>query len=216
MTTSMKLGNKIVPLSGNNFDESYVDYVEYEDSKVDSSALSESAIVNRSKKGKTFVTSDQHLGHYNIIRYCDRPFATLEEMNEVLIENWNSVVSPEDTVYFLGDLAFGKGANTDYWLDYLNGNIIFFRGNHDSSKDIEFFNSAIITFGGVPFFLTHDTGNIPDAWRGWVIHGHHHNNEPTEFPFINHRAKTINVSVELTDYTPVNIENILQLVGKPR
>ena len=65
--------------------------------------------INRDRHAKrSFVISDTHLGHYNIIGYCDRPFETLEEMNETLIQNWNDAIKNNDTVYFLGDLAFGK------------------------------------------------------------------------------------------------------------
>lgn len=58
----------------------------------------------------TFFTSDTHFGHANIIRFCKRPFENVEEMNEALIENWNKVVSDDDTVFHLGDFAFG-GSN---------------------------------------------------------------------------------------------------------
>ena len=66
-------------------------------------------------KPKTFITSDLHLDHTNIIKYCKRPFLDTEEMNQTLINNWNNTISKRDTVYFLGDLAFGKGSKTtDY------------------------------------------------------------------------------------------------------
>lgn len=78
-----------------------------------------------------FFTADLHLGHKNIIEYCNRPWKTVEEMNVGLISNWNSVVSPDDTVFFLGDLFFcGKQKAIDI-LSNLNGRIHWIAGNHD-------------------------------------------------------------------------------------
>ena len=54
----------------------------------------------------TFFTSDQHFGHFNIIRLCSRPFGTVEEMDEALLSKWNAKVKADDTVYILGDLFF--------------------------------------------------------------------------------------------------------------
>lgn len=168
---------------------------------------------NHNTEKRIFVTSDLHLGHYNIIKYCKRPFNSLDEMNNTLVNNWNSTISKNDKVYFLGDLAFGRNSSTDYWLRKLNGDIVFFKGNHDNSVNINFRDSARLTFGNIPFFLTHDPADIPADWKGWVIHGHHHNNHPDDYPFINYCKKTINVSVELTNYKPVNMNTILRLLS---
>ena len=54
-----------------------------------------------------WVTSDTHFNHANIIKYCNRPFSSVEEMNETIIANWNKVVSEDDMVYHLGDFALG-------------------------------------------------------------------------------------------------------------
>lgn len=58
-----------------------------------------------------YFTSDLHLGHKNIIKLCDRPFASLEEMDETLIANWNQVVTNGDTIYIVGDLMFRTQAH---------------------------------------------------------------------------------------------------------
>lgn len=78
-----------------------------------------------------FFTSDTHFGHKNIIEYCQRPFKTVDEMNQVLIDNWNAVVKPEDTIYHLGDVAFLKQEAAYKIIQQLNGNKILIRGNHD-------------------------------------------------------------------------------------
>jgi len=78
-----------------------------------------------------FFTSDTHFGHANIIRYCDRPFKDVSHMNEAIIERWNSVVSNDDTVYHLGDVALGPWDQWDSVLTRLNGHKILIVGNHD-------------------------------------------------------------------------------------
>lgn len=79
----------------------------------------------------TFFTSDTHFGHANIIRFCKRPFENVEEMNEVLIENWNKVVSDDDTVFHLGDFAFGGSNVWKEIIPRLKGHINLIIGNHD-------------------------------------------------------------------------------------
>lgn len=79
----------------------------------------------------TFFTSDTHFGHANIIRFCNRPFQNVEEMNEVLIENWNKVVSKDDTVFHLGDFAFGGSSVWNSIIPRLNGHINLIIDNHD-------------------------------------------------------------------------------------
>lgn len=84
-----------------------------------------------------WVTSDTHYGHYNIIKYCNRPFKDVNHMNTALINNHNEVVSPEDTVFHLGDFSL-SGAYIDI-VKKLNGKQILIYGNHDKcfkcSKD---------------------------------------------------------------------------------
>lgn len=78
-----------------------------------------------------FLTSDTHFGHQHILRLCERPFDTIEEHDQKLIENWNSVVGPEDTVFHLGDFCFGGAQKWKEIRDQLNGHIILILGNHD-------------------------------------------------------------------------------------
>lgn len=78
-----------------------------------------------------FFTSDTHFGHANIIKYCNRPFNDVDHMNEVIISNWNSVVSPDDEVFHLGDVALGPWEKWDSILTRLNGFKTLVVGNHD-------------------------------------------------------------------------------------
>lgn len=82
---------------------------------------------------RTFAISDTHFNHVNILEYCrnTRPFSSLEEMNLAIINRWNSIVSQDDTVFFLGDLAMGRKEFHLQFLESLQGKIMFVPGNHD-------------------------------------------------------------------------------------
>ncbi|MGC9059418.1 MAG: 2'-5' RNA ligase family protein [Candidatus Aenigmatarchaeota archaeon] len=163
-------------------------------------------------KKSIYLISDLHLDHANIIRYCARPFlfSDVEEMNRVLVDNWNNVVK-DNTIFFLGDLSFGKGSRpAEYWLKKLKGDIHFIRGNHETSvknsKDYE-----ILEYKNYKFLLIHDPDNLPIKWSGWIIHGDKHNNDMKNYPFINGEKKTINVSAELLNYKPIDLDFIISL-----
>ena len=78
---------------------------------------------------KRYVTSDLHLFHKKIIEYCDRPFETVEEMNQVIINNWNDVVNEDDIVYVLGDFCFGNKETLKSVVSQLKGRKILCLGN---------------------------------------------------------------------------------------
>lgn len=83
-------------------------------------------------KKSLYLIGDTHFDHGNIIRYCQRPFQSAREMNKTLVTKWNASVTSRDTVYFLGDWSFGKGARPPrYWVRKLKGHIISLRGSHD-------------------------------------------------------------------------------------
>jgi len=79
-----------------------------------------------------YITSDQHVYHKNIATYCpdSRPFSSVEEMNEAIIERHNEVVSPKDQIYYLGDFSFGTFEQTEAILKRLNGHKYYVFGNH--------------------------------------------------------------------------------------
>lgn len=160
-----------------------------------------------------YLISDLHLDHSNIVDYCARPFSHLkiEEMNNILVDNWNNMVGNND-IYFLGDLSYGKEARPpDYWLNKLGGKIYFIRGSHDpiipDSADYK-----EIRYGRHRFLLVHDPATLSQvSWNHWLIHGHKHNNDMKNYPFVNGIRKTINISAELTNYMPVSLDFLTSL-----
>jgi calcineurin-like phosphoesterase family protein len=159
----------------------------------------------------TFVVGDTHFGHANIIHYCCRPFGfqNVAEMDRVLIDNWNRTVKPTDTLYFLGDLKKHRYNSFEHYWNQLNGNKILIRGNHDDFGE----ESRIINYNGLKFLLIHDPKKAPPDFDGWIIHGHEHNNRLREYPFINYEKRTINVGMELTDYKPVAMNEIVKRIN---
>jgi len=79
-------------------------------------------------------TGDTHFGHANIIKYCKRPFKHVDEMDEKIITNWNSVVQAGDEVYHLGDFAFHHPQKAAYYASRLKGKKYLIRGNHDHNR----------------------------------------------------------------------------------
>ncbi len=170
-------------------------------------------LIDMFRKPKIFITSDLHMDHKNIMKYCVRPFLAVEDMNRTLVNNWNNTVSKKDTVYFLGDLAFGRGSrSTDYWMKKLNGKIVFLKGNHDKSSKIKFHDNYTLEYRGYKFFLTHEPESIPEEWDGWAICGHHHNNKMDEYPFFDRENRRFNVSTELTKFCPIEMDDLIRQI----
>lgn len=163
---------------------------------------------------KDFFIADPHFGGEAIIRYENRPFASAEEMDKKLIENWNHVVEKEDTVYVLGDFSDYANAEKDrYILSRLNGTKILIMGNHDRHcKPEEWRSIGFAECSPWPivykefFLLSHEplyiNANMPYA----NIYGHVHGNPS----YTDCSVQSACVSVERIGYTPVSMEQLFQ------
>ncbi len=160
-----------------------------------------------------YFTSDTHWGHANIIEYSKRPYKDVKEMDEALVKNWNDIVTPDDTVYHLGDVMFSK----DYYiLDRLNGTKYFLWGNHDSDRFIEQLDKRSLSlkdyhefkYNGHLFVLCHFpllTWN--KARKGSIhLHGHCHGT----VNHLNTNLRRFDVGVDVYNYRPVSIDQIIQ------
>jgi calcineurin-like phosphoesterase family protein len=169
-----------------------------------------------------YIISDLHLDHDNIIEYCDRPFDTVEEMNTTLVEQWNDVIDPDDSVLYGGDLTIRTSAAALLdWVEQLNGEIVFLLGNHDETilerhDSVQFVESYQFEHRGIPFDAVHDPKDAPSTPRGWVLHGHHHNNWPKRFPLVSHENRWVNFSVELLDYRPLSLDRLVDYLAAGR
>lgn len=168
----------------------------------------------------TFFISDTHFGHTNAwAKFKDkegnpmRPFTSTEEMDETMVANWNSVVSPKDRVYHLGDFCMKR---KDLWFfPRLNGRICLVLGNHDiwKRKDYDKYAPNIDTFNGarmlpgLGWVCTHIPVHERQFQGRWThnIHGHLHCNTVGD-------DRYFNVSVEQINYTPIELEEIRKLL----
>ncbi len=173
-----------------------------------------------------FITSDTHYGHANIIKYSNRPYKSVEEMDAALIANFNSVVGANDTTYLTGDFAFYKNQeHTRAVIKALNGSKVLVLGNHDKYLEPE----TLAEFSSVHNYLEI---NVPDAdhprgkqmivlfhfpmvvWNkshhsSWSLFGHCHGTLPD-----NPNSLSIDVGVDCHNYKPISYDQVKAIMVK--
>jgi calcineurin-like phosphoesterase family protein len=164
--------------------------------------------------------SDHHFGHSRIIEYCDRPFTSVGEMDQTMLDRHYETVDADDVLIHLGDVAMDMrdGTETVERFTKLNGDLLV-RGNHDvglAPADAPFpvVDACQLEQDGYTFYCVHRPEDVPESWDGWVIHGHHHNNDPETYPFVHYDARRVNVGVELVDYRPVALPNLTTMLDR--
>lgn len=180
---------------------------------------------------KKFYIADWHYGHGNCIAFDNRPFTSLDEMNQELIKRWNSVVSAGDTVYVLGDMFWCKSEEAKHVLDKLNGQKFLIKGNHDRCNDGGFIKKFVkvteyleVEDNGQKVVLCHYP--IPcfkNHFYGWYhLYGHVHssfewnmmeNNKYLMQELYGKPCQMYNVGamMQWMNYTPRTLEQIVLL-----
>lgn len=175
--------------------------------------------------GKIFLTSDLHFGHDRQFLYEPRGFSSIQEHDEAIIANWNSVVAPEDTVYVLGDLMLGDNEHGMECLRRLNGNLKIVRGNHDSDTrwalygtlpNVELLGwASVLKYRKYVFYLSHyhtDVSNLDDNQylrsHTLNLYGHSHQKERFwhDIPYYFH------VGLDSNNNTPVLLDDIIEMM----
>ncbi len=164
-----------------------------------------------------FFVSDMHFGHLNILKYCTRPWPTIPEMNEGLVENWNATVGLHDTVYHLGDWAFH-----DYeCIGRLNGNLISIPGNHDREREKKLRPFLPNGFTEEVHYLKIDSVYrfvlchypFESWWREYRFHLHGHaHGQARDAPF------RLDVGIDAAGlFRPLALEEVVaKLIGEPK
>lgn len=170
-----------------------------------------------------YFTSDHHFGHANIIRYSQRPFADVEEMNETLIANWNAVVGEHDLVYHLGDIFLTPLPAAKELRRRLNGRIYLVRGNHDKVaesmrdsfewiKDIHEIKVADpeAEGGRQRIVLCHYAMRVWNkSHRGaWHLYGHSHGTLPDD-----PNSLSFDAGVDCRSYTPLSYAQVKEIMA---
>ena len=167
-----------------------------------------------------YYTADLHLGHENIISYCNRPFENTDEMGEDIVSNWNSVVHENDDVYIIGDVLFKLKNDSPLYLDRMNGIKHLIVGNHDKrnlKKDI--FKNLFTSIDD--YLLIEDEGrkvvlfHYPIIeWDGYFrgayhIYGHIHNSDNTTNKIMKTVPNAFNAGVDVNDFTPQTLSQLI-------
>ena len=170
-----------------------------------------------------FFTADLHFGHENIIRHCNRPFSSADEMDAALIRNWNATVGPRDEVYILGDLTMQPASKAHEYLEALKGRKFFIRGNHDRfldgfepyKHDLAWVKDYhVLKYAGRKIVLFH----YPIAeWDGFFrdsihLYGHIHNSAASTARLPGGLA--FNVGVDCWGFRPISADQILTLAAE--
>lgn len=181
---------------------------------------------------RNFYIADTHFGHANVMKYDNRPWFTVYDMDNALIKNWNSVVTNEDTVYILGDISWYKTNETIKILDQLNGKKVLIKGNHDrydqelAKRFIKIADYLEIKDNGRDIVLCHYP--IPcfkNHFYGWYhLYGHVHNSfearmmehcerEMTELYVKQCNMCNVGCMMPWMNYTPRTLDEIIAAKG---
>ena len=164
----------------------------------------------------TWFLADTHFSHANIIKYSNRPFASKFEMNSKLMENWNTKVSQDDTVYHLGDFCFADEQEGQSILDRLNGKKHLIIGNHDKTgvklsgwESVSHYKE--VSIDGQFIVLCHYAMRVWNKSHhgAWMLYGHSHGSLPDD-----PNALSFDVGVDCHNYQPLNMDDIRRIMKK--
>ena len=164
-----------------------------------------------------WVISDTHFMHERILGYCQRPFNTVEEMNETIIKNWNSVINNDDIVYVLGDFCFGNKTNLIEITSQLKGRKILILGNHDRLPKKAYLDAGFETVTKCPMIVDNDfiLSHHPlqgDLGKFYNIHGHRHKLS-TECQI---SPMHFDIGVDDHNFFPHNLDTVIKTLYKQK
>ncbi|MFT3786240.1 MAG: metallophosphoesterase family protein [Tepidisphaeraceae bacterium] len=153
----------------------------------------------------TWFIADTHFGHANIIRYSKRPFATVDDHDRQLVENWNTFVKPGDDVFHLGDFAYRNRESALKLLEQLNGNVHLIEGNHDAAAHqirahfVWYDKVKTVKVNDRRIFLSHYAHRVWEKSHhgAWHLYGHSHASLPDDPNSLSFDAGIDNTAIRL-------------------
>jgi calcineurin-like phosphoesterase family protein len=158
-----------------------------------------------------FFVADEHFGHVRILEYCKRPFQTVQEMDEALITNHNSVVQADDVVIHVGDFTLAPKHVAKTYIARLKGKHVFIRGSHDRWMEQEHTYLREFKINGQIIVACHYAMRVwPKSHYGsWSIFGHSHGRLKPE-------GKQWDVGVDNNRFFPVSFDQLVEIMkGQP-
>lgn len=165
--------------------------------------------------------SDLHFGHSNVIRFDNRPFADVDEMDRTMIDLWNARVSQQDDVFIVGDLIYKSEKDPVWYLERLRGHKHLILGNHDSHITE---NPKALSYIETIDKMMHvaDNGNqivlchypLAEWYKSrhgsWLIYGHIHNKKEETYDYMRTRERALNAAACINNYTPVSFNELVR------
>lgn len=172
---------------------------------------------------QTFFTSDTHFDDEYAIQYFNRPFQSVDEMNVVMVERWNNIVTDDDIVYHLGDFTPKNISHLTKWANQLNGNILILPGNIDRLWLQDFVPNEKVKVGVIPPLISlafEQLGRVGQpqvivlchysmrVWErsdhgSWHLFGHTHGK-------LKGIGKSFDVGMDCTDFEPLSLDKVAE------
>lgn len=167
----------------------------------------------------TWITSDLHLGHENVLSHDGRPFGNIEEMDEAITYNFRELIGPEDNLFILGDAAWQTKSFLKFYDSLRTKNVYYVKGNHEKAlkkkwhlfKEVHSLCEVLVQGIKLPIVMCH----YPlEEWNrsyygAWHLHGHRHGSVAD-----NPNIYRLDMSINLWDYLPVKLNSIKEVFNK--
>jgi calcineurin-like phosphoesterase family protein len=178
---------------------------------------------------KLFFTSDPHYGHENILKYCHRPFSSIEEHDEELIRLWNETVPEDGIVFILGDIGFCSETYLKTILNRLNGKIYWIIGNHDwrritpgimnrfeciTQQMVITVDNKLVYLNHFPFLCYPDSDRHPVYQFFGHVHSGPLSGSSDISRLVHLNKRQYDVGVDNNEYKPISFQDIMKKIGE--